>query len=395
MTRTVCVVTGSRAEYGYLYWPMRLIRDCPQLELRLVVTGMHLGPVFGNTWRDIERDGFTIDKRVRSVARVDDAVAAVRSGVRGDDAVAVVRSIGRGTLGFPAVLKELAPDFLMLFGDRYEMLPAAIAALVAGIPVAHLGGGDVSEGAFDESIRHALTKMSHLHFVTNHEAARRVARMGEDPANIHCVGSTSLDFVKRMTFMPRDEVFAAIGLAPRARNLLVTFHPVTLDRRSSVDQLEELLAALDELGPAVGIVLTGPNADPEGRAMAVRLAEFAALREHVVFRVSLGHSLYLNALNQVDACVGNSSSGLYEAPSFGIPTVNIGARQKGRLRADSVIDCAPERDAIARAIAAALERDCSGTVNPYGDGEASPRIVSILAGIEDPKALLGKRFHDA
>ena len=382
MTRKICVVTGSRADYGYLYCPMRLIQEESDLALQVVVTGMHLYTAFGETWREIEEDGFKIDARVDSL-------------VPGDSAEAVTKSIGQGIIGFADALQRLHPDFLMVLGDRYEILAAVEAALIARIPVAHLVGGDTSEGAFDESMRHAITKMSHLHFVTNEGSARRVRQMGENPAHIHQVGSTSLDYIKQMEFMAREVVFDTIGLTPRDRNLMVTFHPTTLDPTSSISQFLELQAALEALGPDIGLIITGPNADTEGLALTKVVASFAEAQCNAKFCTSLGQTLYLNALNQVDTVVGNSSSGLYEAPSFGIPTVNIGDRQKGRLQAGSVLNCGPARDEILSAIQDALARDCSGTVNPYGDGAASPRIIAAIEAIEDPQALIQKSFFYA
>lgn len=379
--RKICVVTGSRADYGLLCWPMRLLRDDPAFELQTVVTGMHLAQEFGSTVREIEADGFPVSARVEML-------------ISGDTPTAVAKSVGLGVIGFADAMARLRPDWLLVLGDRFEILAAVQAALFARIPVAHLCGGDITEGAFDDAIRHAITKMAHVHFVTNSLAERRLLQMGESRQNVHNVGSTGLDRIRRMERMQRRSVFDAIGLKPRERNLLVTFHPATLDKQASVDQLDELLAALDTLGDDKGLVLTGPNADTEGRTMTQRIVAFAESRDNAAFCVSLGHHLYLNALAQVDAVIGNSSSGLYEAPSFGIPTVNIGDRQKGRLSAASVIDCAPERAAIVEALARAFELDCSDVVNPYGDGESSARIVEVLKGIDDPTALIRKCFQD-
>lgn len=382
MTRKVCVVTGSRADFGFLVWPMRALEAHPDFELQTVVTGAHLCPSFGNTAREVEAHGFEIDARVDML-------------LGGDSSIAIAKSTGLGIIGFADVLPRLQPDLVMLLGDRFETFAAATACLIAGIPIAHLAGGDTTEGAFDEQLRHAITKMAHLHFVTNADAAQRVRQMGEDPARIFEVGSSGLDHVNRAPRRAREDVFAEIGLRPRARNIVVTFHPVTLDTRSSVDQLSQLLRALDALGPDVGIVVSGSNADTEGASLNAMLRAFADARANVVFRLSFDHALFINLLRQVDAVVGNSSCGLYEAPSFRIPTVNIGDRQRGRLRASSVIDCPPERDAIVAAVEGAFRRDCKAVVNPYGDGKASKRIVSALAGIEDWKSLLVKRFMAA
>jgi UDP-hydrolysing UDP-N-acetyl-D-glucosamine 2-epimerase len=291
------------------------------------------------------------------------------------------------------VLARLAPDLVLLLGDRYEILSVAMAATLARIPIAHIAGGDVTEGAFDDALRHAITKMAHLHFVTNSDAARRVRQLGEAADRIHVVGSPGLDLIRTTAVPARDAFFASLGLAPRAVNLLVTFHPVTL-AQDSMRQLEELLAALKELGSDVSLLFTGSNADPDARALEARLRAFAADHPSALVVPSLGAERFFAALSHMDAFVGNSSSGLYEAPSFGIPTVNIGDRQTGRLKADSVIDCAPARAEIGAAIARGLARGRRPTVNPFGDGHAAERITRVLRAVSEPKALLVKRFVD-
>lgn len=380
--RKICVVTGSRADYGLLYWPMRLIAEDPDFELQIVVTGMHLSPIFGETWRQLEEDGFSIAAKVEML-------------LSGDTGVAVAKSVGLGVIGFADAIDRLRPDLMLVLGDRFEILAAVQAALFVRVPVAHLCGGDVTEGAFDESIRHAITKMSHLHFPTNAQAAGRLVAMGEDPIHVHAVGSPGLDRIRRMVFLERGCFFEAVGLAPRSRNLLVVFHPTTLDAVSALDQVEELLAALAELGPETSLIITGANADTEGQRLNARLREFAESRDEAVFRMSLGSELFLNALNQADAIVGNSSSGLYEAPSFGTPTVNIGDRQKGRLRAPSVIDCAPARQDIRAAISEAMARGRQAVDNPYGNGRAAEDILDVLRKVPDYTVLLRKPFREA
>lgn len=378
------MVTGNRADFGFLIWPMRRIAQHPSLELQTLVTGAHLCPSYGHTKYDVEATGFEIH------ASVDMLLAS-------DNATAVGKSLGLGVMGFSETLPRLAPDLVMLLGDRYETLAAATACLIHGIPVAHLAGGDASEGSIDEQMRHAITKMSHLHFVTHEEAGRRVIQMGEAPERVFVVGSTSLDQLSRISYHTRDQVFSAVGLAPRAKNIVVSFHPVTLDQTSSVEQLSSLLDVLDSLsqqsGHEVGMVLTGANTDTEGASLNEMLLGFAEGREHVVFRQSLEHGLFLNLLAQVDAVVGNSSCGMYEAPSFGIPTVNLGSRQDGRVRARSIIDCPIEREAMLSTIAESLTRERRDVHNPYGDGNAAGRIVDTLNGIADWPRLLRKRFH--
>jgi UDP-hydrolysing UDP-N-acetyl-D-glucosamine 2-epimerase len=384
--RRVLVVTGTRAEYGILYWVLRELGARPGLDLGVAVTGAHLSPDFGLTYREIEADGFRIDARVEML-------------LSSDSAVGVGKSLGLGVIGFAEALDRLRPDLLLLVGDRYEMLAAAQAALFAKIPVAHLAGGDTTEGAYDEAMRHAITKMAHLHFVTNADAARRVRQLGEDPAFIHLVGSPGIDFIKRASLLDRPALEAALGFRLRARNLLVTFHPATLERERATDQFGELLRGLDLLGGEVGVLLTKPNADVDGRVLSPMIDQYVARRPNCKAFVSMGHLNYLSAMAQVDVVVGNSSSGLYEAPSFGRPTVNVGDRQRGRLRAASVVDCPVDAEAIAEAVAAAFVQDCRGVSNPYGDGDASRKIADLIvasfdAGPDGLSALLKKRFQD-
>lgn len=379
--RTICVVTGSRAEYGLLYWVLKEIQRAPDLQLQIVATGMHLSPEFGSTYRTIESDGFQIDAKVEML-------------LSSDTPVGIAKSIGLGTIGFADAFARLQPDMVLVLGDRYEIFAAAQAALVARLPIAHIAGGDVTEGAYDEAIRHGITKMAHLHFVTNSDAARRVRQLGENPEHIFAFGSPGIDFIKRAQLLDRDELAQQLGFQFRSKNLLVTFHPVTLDAQPASQQFRELLDALDALGEDTGILFTLPNADNEGRALVRMIDDFVASRPHAKSYASLGQIRYLSAIAAVDAVVGNSSSGLYEVPSFGKPTVDIGDRQKGRLRAGSVIHCEPRADDIAKAIREALAKDCSGTVNPYGDGDSAEKIANILGSWPDPGKLLKKHFFD-
>ncbi|MFZ5644547.1 MAG: UDP-N-acetylglucosamine 2-epimerase [Bacillota bacterium] len=375
----ICVVTGSRAEYGLLYWLMKEIQDDPELELKVIVTGAHLSPEFGSTYRVIEKDGFVIDKKVEML-------------LSSDTPVGIAKSIGMGVIGFADALDELNPDLLVMLGDRYEILAAAQAALVEKIPVAHIGGGDITEGAFDEAIRHSITKMAHLHFVTNENAARIVCQLGEDPEKVFNVGSPGLDNIVRLKLLRKEELEERLGFKFRDKNVLVTFHPVTLDRESSSYQFNQLLLALESLGPEVGLIITKPNADTDGRNLIKMTDEFVAGHSNARAYVSLGQLLYLSVISQVDAVVGNSSSGLYEVPSFKKPTVNIGDRQKGRLQASSIINCEPEACAIGQAIKEAFDKDCSDTLNPYGDGNSSVKIVNIIKKLPDYRLLIKKRF---
>jgi len=379
-TRRICVVTGSRADYGLLTYPMRAIANHPQLQLQVAATGMHLAPDLGDTQRQIEADGFTIDARVESL-------------LSGDSAVAVTKSIGLGTIGFADAFDRLQPDIVVLLGDRYEVLAAAQAALIAGVPVAHLCGGDTTEGAFDEMIRHAITKMAHLHLVTNDQAALRVRQMGEDPAHIHNVGSPGLDAIRHADMLPWAEFWASLPMSPRHRNLLVSIHPATLGGAGR-DDAGALLDALATFDDSMGFLITGSNADTAGRALNTRLKEFAAARPNACFVQSLGSRRYISAMRHCDALVGNSSSGLYEAPSLGIRTIDIGDRQKGRLRGDSVIWSPGEPTSIRRAIESALALGRGAFQNPYGDGYASDRIVRVLCEAPSSTDLLRKPFFD-
>ena len=288
----------------------------------------------------------------------------------------------------------LRPDLVLLLGDRFEILAAAQAALVLLIPVAHIAGGDTTEGAIDEAMRHAVSKMAHLHFVTNADSARRVRQLGEDPAHVYAVGSPGIDAIRQVRLLPKAALSAALGFELRARNLLVTYHPATLDGELNRPHCAALLDALEGLGGEVGLLFTHPNADAGGRELSAMIDAFVAAHPNARSFRSLNRELYLSCMKICDAVVGNSSSGLYEAPSLGRPAVNIGDRQQGRLRAASVIDCAPEAKAISQAIGKAWTLDCSGIENPYGDGRSAPRIVERLASLPDYRALLKKRFHD-
>jgi len=353
---------------------LKAIDDDPEMELMLIATGSHLSEAHGMTIGEIERDGFRVAHRVQIEP--------------GDSRLEAAKSLSRAVWGIAEALQDLEPEAVLLLGDRFEILGAAEAAMLLGLPIAHLFGGDVTEGAFDDAIRHSITKMSHLHFVSNEESARRVRQLGEDPSRVFVVGSTGLDTIRRAKLMSRDELGKAIGFEFREKNLLVTFHPSTLAN----ERVEELLAALDEFDDA-GILFTKGNIDPGAMAIGEAIDAFVASHPNAKAYVSLGHERYLSATANVDAVVGNSSSGVYEVPSFKKPTVDIGDRQKGRLRASSVIHVPVERKAIADAIRKALTLDCSEAVNPYGDGHAAERIHRVLR--ETPAAgLLEKRFVD-
>ncbi len=378
--RRICVVTGSRADYGLLQPILSALRGDPRFELQLIVTGMHLSPEFGDTASIVESDGFDVAERIESL-------------VSGDTPTAIAKSIGLGVIGFADAFKRLQPEWLLVLGDRFEIFAAAQAALVMTIPIAHIAGGDTTEGAFDEAIRHGISKMAQLHFATNEQSAQRLRQLGEDPATIHVVGNPGIDVIRQTKLLDRTALEADLELQFRSRNLLITHHPVTLDLRGTVAELSALLDALDSYGPETGLFFTRPNADPGGRRLARVLDDWVVSRPNAKVFTSLGQQHYLSMLKEVDVVVGNSSSGLYEAPSLHTPTVNIGDRQQGRLAAASVIHCRPQASAIRTAIDSAIRLDVSSVKNPYGDGQAVPRIVEAIAAIPDPRQFLKKRFH--
>lgn len=383
MTRRICIVTGTRAEYGLLRGVIQGVQMAPDLTLQLLVTGAHLSPEFGLTYREIEADGFTIDARVEML-------------LSADTAAGTAKSMGLGLIGMGDAFERLRPDVVVLLGDRFEVLAAASAALVAGIPVAHLHGGETTEGAFDEGIRHAVTKMSHLHFVAAEDYRRRVIQLGEQPQRVHLVGGLGIDAILRAQLLARSALEASLGLELAERNLLVTFHPVTLEKQSSEQQMTELLAALDALRDT-RLIFTMANADTGSRVLRQMVDAFVANHANAAAFESLGQLRYLSCLKLMDGVVGNSSSGLAEAPSLGVGTVNIGDRQRGRLKADSVIDCPPRRDAILAAIGQlydpAFRQVVARTVNPYGQGGASAKIVHVLQSAS-LDGIVKKSFHN-
>jgi GDP/UDP-N,N'-diacetylbacillosamine 2-epimerase (hydrolysing) len=370
MTRKVCVVTGTRAEFGLLRWLMGEIQNHPALELQVVATGMHLSPEFGSTYREIEEAGFQIDDRVEML-------------LSSDTNTAVTKSMGLGVIGFADAYERLAPDIVVVLGDRFEIFAATSAAMIAGVPVAHLHGGETTEGAFDEAIRHSITKMSHLHFVAAEEYRKRVIQLGEHPDRVFNFGGMGIDAIKRIKLLNREELEHSLELSFGEKNLLVTFHPVTLEGgASSAAQMRELLEALDTLEDTT-LIFTMPNADTGGRELSAMVRDFSQTHPNSHVFMSLGQLRYFSCLAQIDGVVGNSSSGLLEAPAFHTGTVNIGDRQKGRLKAESVIDCAPDRESIETALetlySAEFQANLASVSNPYGNGGASETIVNVLA----------------
>lgn len=383
MIRKICVVTGTRADYGQLRWVIEGIRETTGLELQLIATGMHLSPEFGLTYREIEKDGFVIHRKVEML-------------LSSDSPSGVGKSMGLGLIGFADALNQMQPDMLLVLGDRFEIFSAVAAALVAQIPVAHLHGGETTEGAFDEAIRHSITKMSHLHFVAAEEYRRRVIQLGEQPDRVFLVGGLGVDNIKKLTLLDRPALEESVGFEFARKNLLVTFHPVTLENATSADQMTELLAALDMLSDT-NLFFTMPNADTGGSTLIEMIKRYVASHENARAYTSLGQLRYLSCIKFVDGLVGNSSSGLTEAPSFCKGAVNIGDRQKGRLKAESVIDCGSDRHSIIAAIqqlySPAFQAKLKSVSNPYGEGGASEKIVQVLK--EYPlESILKKSFHD-
>lgn len=382
--RKICVVTGSRAEYGLLRCLMGDIRDNPRLELQVIATGMHLAPEFGSTYQEIEQDGFAIDEKIDLL-------------LTDDSPTAITNSVGRGIIGFADVIQRRQPDLMVVLGDRYEIFAAAQASMLARIPIAHIHGGELTEGAIDDSIRHALTKMAHLHFVAAEPYRKRVVQLGESPDRVFTVGAPGVDNVKRITPICQSELERDIGLKFSRPSFLVTYHPETLSEKCASNGIGALLEALEEFDDS-RIVMTGSNADHGGRAIMHAISNYAEARsDRVVVHASLGQQRYLSVLRYVDAVIGNSSSGIIEAPALGVPTVNIGDRQKGRLRSSSIIDCAPETLKISNAIRCALSsefRQIAKTTTPaYGAGNAAQKICQVLATFPLDR-LARKQFYD-
>jgi len=368
--KKICVITTTRAEYGLLYWLMKGIQSHPDLDLQLVVTGTHLSAEFGSTIDRIRDDGFRVDR-------------SFDLNLHSDKAVDITQSLALGLNGFATAFNTLKPDLIVVLGDRFEIMGAALAALLAKIPVAHLHGGELSFGALDESIRHAVTKLSHLHFAATEVYRRRIIQMGENPRHVFNVGGMGIDNIRKLKLLKKHELERAIGFTLGQKNLLVTYHPETLGSTDSGTQMDDLLAALDERSD-LHCIITFPNADPGHRPIIDRIEKFSENNSGRVKLIpSMGQLNYLSAMKLVDAVVGNSSSGIIEAPSFRIGTINIGHRQDGRIRAASVIDCVCRKEDILAAIkklySPAFRQKLSEVENPYGKGGAADKIIRILA----------------
>lgn len=368
--RKICVVTGSRAEYGLLSGLMQKIKGHETLELQVIATNMHLSPEFGLTYQEIEKDGFFINKKVEML-------------LSSDTANATTKSVGLATIGFADAYEDLQPDMLLVLGDRFEILAAVSAALFYKIPVAHLHGGEITEGAYDDCIRHAITKMSHLHFTSTEKYRKRVIQLGEQPSKVFNVGAIGVENIKNASLLSKVELEESLKFSLGDQSLLVTFHPVTLEHATAEEQCKNLLSALEDF-PEYKVLFTLPNSDTDGRIIMKLIQEFVVKhKEHSIAFTSLGKVRYLSALHYVSAVVGNSSSGIIEVPSFGIPTLNIGDRQKGRIAADSVINCGTStieiKEGLNNIFSKEVKRIAELKNNPYEKEGTTLAILQILA----------------
>ncbi len=382
--RKIAVVTGSRAEYGLLYLLLKEIAADPDLTLQLIITAMHLSPEFGLTYKLIEQDGFKIDAKVEMLLSTDTA-----SGV--------AKSVGLGVLGFTDAFEALKPDLIVVLGDRFEILAAAQAALFLKIPIAHIHGGELSMGALDDSIRHAISKMSHIHFVCAEPYRNRVIQMGEQPTTVFNVGAPGIERIKKIKLLSQMDLEKILDFKFSKPTFLITYHPETLLLENIENNLKNLFSALDFF-PNAKVIITKSNADEAGRLINKYIDDYESKNsDRVKVFLSMGDLNYLSSLNCVDVVIGNSSSGIIEAPSFKIPTVNIGNRQAGRIRTNSIIDCAPDLLSIRAAIQKALSPEFKFIVNqvisPYDQGETSKKIKDIIRKI-DLKEVIRKKFYD-
>lgn len=382
--RKICVITGSRAEYGLLSGLMKQIDESEDLKLQIIATNMHLSPEFGLTYKEIEKDGFVIDKRVEML-------------LSSDTSNATAKSVGLGMIGFADAYEDLRPDLIVVLGDRYEILAAVSTALFFKIPVAHLHGGEITEGAYDDAIRHAITKMSHLHFTSTEEYRKRVIQLGESPDRVFNVGAIGVENIKRGSFLSKEELENSLDFKLGDKSLLVTFHPATLETCTAREQCDNLLEVLAK-HPEYRILFTLPNSDTDGRVIIDCIKDFVAKNEDraIAFK-SLGKLRYLSALKYVSAAIGNSSSGILEVPSFGIPTLDIGDRQKGRLAAKSVVHCGTSTEEIEQGFrlifSEAIQSASKLRSNPYEKEGTTDMIVSQLKTypLED---LIQKSFYN-
>ncbi len=370
--RKICVVTGTRAEYGLLSRLIRMIDESDKTQLQLIVTNMHLSPKYGNTYQEMEKDGFIIDYKIPII----NETAA-------DNAVTTIKSMATALSGFADAFNQLKPDLVVLLGDRYEILSAAEAALIERIPIAHIHGGEVTEGAYDDAIRHSVTKMSQLHFPTTDNHRKRIIQLGEQPERVFNVGSLGVENIKKLPLMSKEEIEKEIGFKIDDNTILVTYHPVTLGNRTAKDDIDDFIAALEERKD-LRVIFTMPNSDTGGKFIVDAINGFVARNaDRAKAYKSLGVLRYLSVMKQVAAVVGNSSSGLLEVPSFGIPTLNIGDRQKGRTAAESVYNCAPDKNSVLNGLETVLSKqfkEFASTVrNPYEKANTAEEIFKVIS----------------
>jgi UDP-hydrolysing UDP-N-acetyl-D-glucosamine 2-epimerase len=382
MKRIIAVITTSRADYSHLYWPLRDLSEHENVDLRIIALGSHLSPEFGNTVQEIEKDGFRIDSRIECL-------------LSSDTDIGMAKTIGVATLSLADLLGKMRPHLLLLIADRYEMLAPAAVALALRIPVAHIEGGEVSEGAIDDAVRNALTKLSHIHFTSTPAARTRVIALGEEEWRVHRAGAPSLDHLRRQPLLSRDEIEKRLELNLQTPTILVAYHPVTI-ARDTLQEVEALFTVLGNLREQ--ILFCYPNADAGSRALIKLTRSFVASRGHGKVFTNLDTVTYLSLLRQVDILVGNSSSGIMESASFALPTVNVGLRQQGRERPRNAIDADADANSILRAIDRARTREfresLAGMVNPYGEGFASETIVRVLTTVPLSQTLLMKRHPE-
>lgn len=385
MIKTIAVITATRAEYGLLRPIIKGLQEYEDLDVRVIATGAHLSPEFGLTYKDIEADGIVIDEKVEML-------------MSSDSPEGISKSMGLCTIGFAGYFSRRKPDLLLVLGDRYETIAVCCAAMNFRIPIAHMHGGETTEGAVDEAIRHAITKLSYLHFTSTQEYRKRVIQLGENPERVFCTGAIGVENALNHPLLSKDELEKSLGASLKKPFSVVTFHPVTLEGNSAKEQCSALLeacAARDD----IQFIFTKANADADGRVINDMIDQFVQDYPNGLAFTSLGLQRYLSALNLCDFVMGNSSSGLLEAPSFGVPTINIGNRQRGRLQASSVLNCEPRIeeicDAIEKAMSPVFQRIAKQTINPYGDGRTSDKIISCIREFMFNNEIdLKKKFFD-
>ncbi|MDA7704749.1 UDP-N-acetylglucosamine 2-epimerase [Candidatus Pelagibacter sp.] len=381
--RKICVVTGSRAEYGLLYWLIKEIESAQDLELQLIVTGMHLSPNFGLTYKLIEED-FKIDKKIDM-------------NLFSDNSIAISKSMGIAQTSLVKAYNELKPDIVVVLGDRYEIFSATSAAMISNIPIAHIHGGEITEGSWDDCIRHCISKMAHLHFTATEEYRNRVIQLGEDPKRVFNTGGMGIESIKKLKLLSKNELEKSINFKLKKKNILITFHPVTLEKNTSKKQFQELLDTINDLNDT-GIIFTKTNSDLNGKIINQMIDQFTKKHsKNSIGFTSLGQLRYLSVLQYVDVVVGNSSSGLLETPSFKIGAINIGDRQKGRIRGKNVIDCLPNKKSIQKSLAKLYSKNfqklLKNVSNPYDNGPSSKKIIRILKDFK-LKNILKKNFYN-